>query len=113
MKEALVRLRKNWEFKRVYRMGRKLSAKNSSMYYHKNGLEVNRFGFSISKKVGNSVCRHRIRRLYIESLRRMQKNVKKGYDFVVVARKSASYMDYTGCKNEMEYLIKKARLLDL
>lgn len=110
MKETLRRMRKNWEFKRVYRKGRKIPGFYSSIYFYKNGSDVNRFGFSISKKVGNSVCRHRIRRLYFESLRRMQSNLRKGYDLVVVARKPASGMDYMVCRKEMENLVKRARL---
>lgn len=105
-----MRLRKNWEFRRVYRKGRRLTAFFSMVYYHRNGMEINRFGFSISKKVGNSVCRHRVRRLYYESLRRMQKNFKQGYDFVIVARKPASNMDYEACRKELESLIRKARI---
>lgn len=110
MKENLMKLRKNHEFKRVYRMGRKISGKYSVLYYNKNGMEDNRFGFSVSKKVGKSVCRHRIKRLYFESLRRMKNNLKKGHDFVLVARRGASEMDFNSCRDELENLLKKAYL---
>ncbi len=110
MKETLNRLRKNKEFKRVYKFGNKVVAKYTVLFYIQNDLGYNRAGFSISKKVGNSVRRHRIKRLYFESLRRLNPNLKRGYDLVIVARKSAMRMDYHSGKKELESMLKRAHL---
>lgn len=110
MKEKINRIRKNHEFVRVYREGRRIPGRYSVLVFKKNGLEINRFGFSISRKVGISVRRHHIKRLYVESLRRMEGNLKKGYDFVVIARRQAATMNYHDCYKELENMLHRIRL---
>ena len=39
------------------------------MYVLENNSDENRFGITVSKKVGNSVVRHRVTRLIRESIR--------------------------------------------
>lgn len=56
------------------------------MYILENNSEKNRLGISVSKKVGNSVVRHRITRLIRESYRLHEESFQRGYDFVVIAR---------------------------
>ena len=56
------------------------------MYVLDNGLEENRIGISVSKKVGNSVVRHRIKRLIKESYRLHEEMFHSSWDIVVVAR---------------------------
>ena len=56
------------------------------MYVRKNGKDTNRLGISVSKKIGNSVVRHRFCRLVRESYRLSDEQLLKGYDIVVLAR---------------------------
>lgn len=87
-------LRKTRDFQMVYNRGKSKANKYLVFYYKENGLDYNRFGISVSKKVGNSVVRHRITRLIRESYRLNQKNLKEGYDMVVIARNTAKGLDY-------------------
>ena len=48
-----------------------------------------RIGISVSKKVGNSVVRHRFARLVRESFRLNEDMLEDGKDIVVVARAAA------------------------
>lgn len=59
------------------------------MYVLKNEVDEIRLGISVSKKVGNSVVRHRITRLIRESYRLHRELFSSGLDIVVVARVSA------------------------
>ena len=62
-------LKKNREFQVVYRQGTSYANRYLVMYVKENHLEKNRVGISVSKKVGNSIVRHRLTRLLRESYR--------------------------------------------
>ena len=51
-----------------------------------NGLEHNRLGLSVPKRVGGAVARVRIKRRLREAFRLGQYDVPTGYDLVVVVR---------------------------
>ena len=91
-------LKKNKEFQEVYQQGKSYANKYLVMYVKKNGFEKNRIGISVSKKVGNSVVRHRITRLVRESYRLNEEKFTKGFDLAVVSRTAAKGKSY----NEME-----------
>ena len=82
-------LKKNKDFQNVYRNGKSYADKYLVMSVLENGLESNRIGISVSKKVGNSVVRHRLCRLVRESYRLHEDVFRRGFDIVVVARVSA------------------------
>lgn len=82
-------LKKNQDFREVYRHGKSYANRLLVMYVRKNGLERNRFGISVSKKVGNSVVRHRLTRLLRESYRLNEEQYQSGLDIVAVVRTSA------------------------
>ena len=87
-------LRNNREFQMVYNEGNSKANRYLVLYYRKNDLEYNRLGISVSKKVGNSVVRHRITRLVRESYRLNESLFKKNLDIVVIARNSANGTNY-------------------
>ena len=62
-------LKKNRDFRNVYTNGKSLANHYLVMYLLPNELNRNRLGISVSKKVGNSVVRHRLTRLIRESYR--------------------------------------------
>ncbi len=79
-------LRKRNDFKKVYETKKSYANKYLVMYVKDNNLGINRLGISVSKKVGNSVVRHRIKRLIKEGYRLQEDRFKYGYDIVVIAR---------------------------
>ena len=62
-------LKKNRDFQNVYCNGLSYANRFLVMYVLENHLGKNRIGISVSKKVGNSVIRHRVTRLIRESYR--------------------------------------------
>ena len=79
-------LRKQEDFTRLYKKGRSSGSRILVLLTRKNGLSYNRKAFLASKKVGNSVCRNRARRLMKEAFRQTEAELPVGYDFLLIAR---------------------------
>ncbi|MHB8130962.1 MAG: ribonuclease P protein component [Mobilitalea sp.] len=99
-------LKKNEEFKEVYRAGKSYANKYLIMYVKRNDGNTNRLGISVSKKVGNSVVRHRTTRLIRESYRLSEDSFLSGLDIIVVARVGAKGKDYSEIESALLHLIK-------
>ncbi len=97
-------LKKNKDFKTVYNTGRSRANKYLVMYVMKNGTEKNRLGVSVSKKVGNSVIRHRLKRQIKEIYRLGEDRFKTGLDIVVILRIPAKKVKYDQLREAVFHL---------
>ena len=97
-------LKKNKDFQNVYRNGKSYADKYMVMYVLENGLESNRIGISVSKKVGNSVVRHHLTRLLRESYRLHEEMFHSGWDIVVIARAGAKNASYHEIESALLHL---------
>ena len=104
-------LKKNHQFQFVYKNGKSYANKYLVMIIKENGLEKNRIGISVSKKVGNSVVRHRIARLVRESYRLHESVFNSGLDIVVVARSNAAGASYYEVESALLHLAKLHKIL--
>ena len=87
-------LKRNSDFQRVYREGKSYANRYLVLYVLQNQTERNRLGISVSKKVGNSVVRHRMARLIRESYRLQEDMFNSGLDMVIIARGTAKDKTY-------------------
>lgn len=101
-----ISLKNSLEFGNVYKRGKSYANKYLVMYIVDNNLEVNRLGISVSKKVGNSVVRHRTTRLIREAYRLHQDELIKGKDIVVVARVNSKGRNYWDMESAFLHLAK-------
>ena len=99
-------IRKSDDFKNVYENGKSYANKYLVMYVLKCDREENRLGISVSKKVGNSVVRHRIARLLRESFRLNNERFHSGWDIIVIARMTAKGKNYHDIESAFLHLIK-------
>lgn len=97
-------LKKNKDFQFVYKNGTSYANKYLVMYVLENQYKKNRLGISVSKKVGNSVVRHRITRLIREGYRLNEELFKTGYDLIVVARVAAKDKGYRELESALLHL---------
>ena len=106
-------LKKNYDFQQVYRKGKSYANKYLVMYVLENNMDKNRLGISVSKKVGNSVVRHRITRLIRESYRLHENIFNSGLDIVVIARKSAASVSYQEMESALLHLAKLHHIIKI
>lgn len=101
-------LKKNEDFRTCYRSGKSYADKYLVVYIRPNGMDTNRIGISVSKKVGNSVVRHRIKRLVHESYRLHEDKFDSGSDIAVIGRRSADGASYQEIERALLFLLERA-----
>ncbi|MCD8337774.1 MAG: ribonuclease P protein component [Lachnospiraceae bacterium] len=97
-------LKKYGDFQRVYKKGKSFANRYLVMYVLRQDTQENQIGISVSKKVGNSVVRHRITRLIRESYRLNEIKFEKGLTIVVVARAAAKGKSFAEIESALMHL---------
>ena len=105
-------LKKNYEFKKVLKNGKFYSGKQINLFILKNKEKINLLGIAISKKVGKSVYRNKIKRLIRENYRIIENDIKEGYSLIFLWNKKIDKKeaDFYIIKKDMENIFKKANL---
>lgn len=104
-------LKQNADFQKVYKEGKSFANKYLVMYVLENRTGQNRLGISVSRKVGNSIVRHRITRLIRESYRLQEDIFNSGLDMVVIARRSAEGKTFQEIESALLHLGKLHEIL--
>ena len=99
-------LKKNIDFQKVYKSGKSYANKYLVMYVLENGTDITRIGISVSKKVGNSIVRHRLARLVREAFRLNTSHIPDGIDDDVVVKAGLRDKGYEETSNSMIHLLK-------
>lgn len=107
------RLRKSRDFAAVRREGRSWADRRLVLVARRTESQHCRFGFSVSKRVGNAVVRNLVKRRLRETARvELLPHIEPGWDFVVIARKGAAHADYRLLNRSLLRLFRRAKLLD-
>jgi ribonuclease P protein component len=101
-------LKKNADFRFIYQNGTSMANRYLVMYLRRTDTGHNRLGISVSKKVGNSVVRHRITRLIRESYRLHEEQFDRGLDLVVIARPGAKERNFFEIESALLHLAEKS-----
>ncbi len=107
-----VSLNQNTLFKKLYYRGRTQHSSILIVHYMKNGLKYNRFGITVSKKIGKAVKRNKVRRRIYEAFRMYEPSLKTGFDIVIVAKSSALEAEFARYHRVIGGMLKKAGLLE-
>ena len=94
----------NSEFQTIYKNGKSYANKYLVMYVMENPDGKSKLGISVSKKVGNSVVRHRLARLIRETYRLNADMFNSGLNIVVIARVSAKGKSFAEIESAFMHL---------
>lgn len=106
-------LKKNKEFNKVYNNGKSYATRNLVLYLlSASENDNNRYGLSVSKKIGNAVVRNKLKRRLREIIRELEKKYNfNSYDIIFIARNPVVDLNYQQIKRDVEKLYKKAGLI--
>ena len=99
-------LKNTSQFQEVYEKGSSIANRLMVMYILKSEGPT-QIGFSVSKKVGNSIIRHRTVRLLRESYLKSKDMIPEGLKIVVIARTQIKGKGQAEVDEAFSYLLKK------
>ena len=102
------RLTGSKQFSQIHREGRSAANRFLVIRFLSNGLDRSRFGFLVSKRVGNAVVRNKVKRRLREAVRLTQ--VKPGWDAIFIARNATGRATYQELKQATGDLLQRSRL---
>jgi ribonuclease P protein component len=100
------RVRRSPEYLRAYRRGRRRAGALMTLHYVPNEAGLPRLGVTVSRKVGDSVVRHRVKRRIVEAFRRSPlRAALPAWDFVAHVKPPAAAADHAALRQELEALL--------
>jgi len=106
---SITKIKKNAEFRKIYNSRMSVANRNMVLYFLSNDKEVSRFGFTVSKKIGNAVTRNRIRRLLGEVCRLNKEKFPSGYDYILMARRGIVGLNFFQIEEGLLELLDKIK----
>ncbi|NOQ42520.1 MAG: ribonuclease P protein component [Desulfuromusa sp.] len=86
------RLRKSWEYQLVKKMGCKFNTPHFVLLVFENSVKSSRLGVTVSRRVGNSVQRNRLKRVVREFFRTNRYLYPGLLDYSIIAKRGAALL---------------------
>jgi len=99
------KIRKRAEYQSIYEKGARTFSRHFIIVSQNNRLGYRRLGITVSKKVGNSVRRNRIKRMIREFFRLNRNRLAESQDIVIIGKKGMPRLNYQEVCEELESLV--------
>jgi ribonuclease P protein component len=107
------RLTESADFRRVYEKGQSWSDRMIVLCKLPHDGPNSRFGFSVSRRIGNAVVRNHTKRLLREAIRLQCDLILPGWDVILIARKGIIGAEFVAVERSTTRLLGLARLLQV
>jgi len=105
------RLRRSADFESLRRSGQQFRLPLAILIVRANGDRFSRFGFLVSKRLGNAAERNRVKRRLREVIRPQIGLIQPGWDILIIARNAMTKAEYSEVDDAMSQLLRRADLL--
>lgn len=99
-------VKENKDFVEIINKGKTVKGKSFIVHFKDNDLKYDRFGISVSKKLGNAVFRNKYKR----KIRSIIDNYKKYYnnrkDYIIILKRSGTERSFQELEIELSKLLK-------
>ena len=99
------RLTRKRDFKTVFEQGRKRVGRSFICYVVRREGQGRKLGLAVSRKVGSSVVRNRVKRYMREVYRTHRAQLPEDLYVVIVARPEAATLSYQQCRDAIRQLL--------
>lgn len=106
------RLRKNKHFKYIYKHGETKSTNCLAVSFVKTKIQPFKVGFSVSKKIGKSVVRNKVKRRLRESFCALYNNINQKHNYIFIAKQGIELLGFEEIKQVMMQLLTKNGLYE-
>ena len=103
------RLRHSREYTQIWRQGRRCHTTHLLVLAASGSAGV-RLGISVGRKVGNAVCRNRIKRWLREYFRTRRSTLKTGMDLSVVVKPGAAQLSHAEIDQQLQDALRRLRI---
>lgn len=107
-------IKKNYEFRYFFKKGKYFSGNLLEIFVFKNNDVSNKLGIVVSKKVGGSVIRNRIKRFIREAYKETEDRIVTKNNILIVWKKSVSFenANFFDIKKDLINLFERSEILE-
>ena len=100
-------IKKNYEFKYFFKKGKYFSGKFVDVFVFNNRLDKNKLGIVVSKKVGGSVTRNRVKRFIRAAYTDVEERIDVNCNLLIVWKKSvnAENANFFGIRDDLTKIL--------
>lgn len=107
-------IKKNYEFKYFFKKGKYVPGKLLEIFIYQSKNEKNRIGIVVSKKVGGSVVRNRLKRFIRAAYTEIEEDIAINSNILIVWKKNIepARANFFDVKDDLVNIFKKTGILE-